>query len=97
MAQWMLFGAVAALIGLVAFVTVGLGLVLGALLAGILSVATALASRRRRGGTSPYTRMAAAGREPEEDCVDLGMDAYTVRVVDAQEPPARECPTKRTE
>ena len=82
MAQWALFGAVAVAVGLVAFVLAALGLVVGAILVGIFSVAAALASRRRR-AASPYAaRMASEAREPAGDCVELGKDSYTVRIVD---------------
>ena len=87
MAQWMLFGAVAALAGLVAFVLAALGLVAGALLVGILSVGTALTSRRRRSGTGVYdVRTIFDGRLPEGDCVELGKDSYTVRIADEKKP-----------
>ena len=89
MAQWMLFGLVAAVIGLMAFVLVALGLVVGAVLAGILFVGGLLASRRRAGGASVYgartvsERTASGGRkEAEGDCVELDKDAYTVRILD---------------
>jgi len=83
MAQWALFGIVAAVIGLVTFVLVALGLVVGVALVGIFSVATALASRRRHGGASVYVvRTASDKREPEGACVELGKDAYTVCIVD---------------
>ena len=83
MTQWMLFGIVAVAIGLVAFVLVALGLVVGVALVAILSVVTALASRRRRNDTSVYAvRTTFDKREPEGDCVELDKDAYTVRIVD---------------
>ena len=86
MAQWVLFGAVAAVVGLVAFVLAALGLVLGALLIGIISVAAALGVRRR-GGVSVYAaRPVPDGREPAGDCVELDKDAYTVRIVDESKP-----------
>jgi len=92
MAQWALLCAVAALIGLVAFVVAALGLVVGVLLFGIISVAAALASRRRAGGVSVYAvsaeRAAAGRREPEGDCVELDADSYTVRIVDEKKPSA---------
>jgi hypothetical protein len=84
MAQWVLFGAVAAVVGLVALVLAALGLVVGVLLAGIFFVATTLALRRRRGGVSSYAAPAqrpAGERKAQGDCVDLGSDAYTVRIV----------------
>ena len=84
MAQWALFGALAALVGFVAFVLAALGLVLGALLVGIFSVAVALGSRRR-GGASGYA-VRPDGREPAGDCVELDKDAYTVRIVDEKKP-----------
>jgi len=88
MAQWALFGAVIVVVGLVACVLAALGLVVGALLVGILSVVTALASRRRRGGASAYVVPTAPDRrEPEGDYVELGKDAYTVRIVDEKKPP----------
>ena len=90
MAQWGFFAAVAAVIGLVAFVLAALGLVVGALLVGFFSLATALASRRRRGGASAYTVPAASGeRGSAGDCVELGKDAYTVRIVDEKNPPGQ--------
>ena len=90
MAQWTLFGAVAAVVGLVAFVLAALGLVVGALLVGFFSVATVLASRRRRGGASAYTVPASPdGRGSQGDCVELGKDAYTVRIVDEKHPPGQ--------
>jgi hypothetical protein len=86
MAQWVLFGAVAAVVGLVAFVLAALGLVLGALLIGIISVAAALGARRR-GGVSAYAaRTVPEGREAAGDCVELDKDAYTVRIVDEKKP-----------
>jgi hypothetical protein len=89
MAQWALFGAVAAVVGLVAFVFVAFGMVVGAVLAGVFSVGAALASRRRTGGTSVYGgRMAPDRSEAEGKCVELGGDAYTVRVVEEEKPPA---------
>jgi len=91
MAQWVFFCAVAAAIGLVAFVVAALGLVVAALLLGIISVAAALASRRRAGGASIYAVGAehpvADGRESEGDCVELDKDSYTVRIVDEKKPP----------
>jgi hypothetical protein len=90
MAQWALFGAVAAVVGLVAFVLAALGLVVGALLVGFFSVATVLVSRRRRGGASAYAvRTAADGHGSEGACVELGKDAYTVRIVDEKHPPGQ--------
>jgi predicted lipid-binding transport protein (Tim44 family) len=88
MAQWVLFGAVAAVAGLVIVVLAALGLVVAALLIGIISAAAAPASRRR-GRVSAYAvRAASDGREPRGDCVELGRDAYTVRIVDEKTPPA---------
>ena len=85
MAQWVLFGVVAAVAGLVIVVLAALGLVVGALLIGIISAAAALASRRRR--VSPYAARAASdGREPQGDCVELDKDAYTIRIVDEKTP-----------
>jgi len=90
MAQWALFGAVAAVVGLVAFVLAALGLVVGALLVGFFSVATVLASRRRRGGASTYTGSTASDAHGSGgDCVELSKDAYTVRIVDEKNPPDR--------
>jgi len=86
MAQWALFGALAAVVGLVALVLAALGLVLGALLIGIISVAAVLGSRRR-GGVSAYgARTVPDGREAAGDCVELDKDAYTVRIVDEKKP-----------
>jgi hypothetical protein len=85
MAQWALFGVVAAFGGFVAFVLAALGLVVGAALVGIFSVSAALLSRRRAGGASAYAGDAAPdGRETEGDCVELGRDAYTVRIVEGK-------------
>jgi hypothetical protein len=90
MAQWALFGAVAVVVGLVAFVFVAFGLVVGVVLAGIFSVGAALASRRRAGGASAYGgRTASDGSEAEGHCVELGGDAYTIRIVEEEKPPAR--------
>jgi len=89
MAQWALFGAVVAVGGLVAFVLAALGLVVGGLLVGFFSVATILASRRRRGGASAYAARRADGRGSEGYCVELDKDAYTVRIVDEKSTPAR--------
>ena len=83
-AQWVLFGAVAAVVGFVAFILAALGLVAGALLAGITAVTWALTAHRRAGGTAPRP---SDGREPERDCVELGREAYTVRIVDEKNPP----------
>ena len=80
-AQWALFIALAALAGLVVFVLVALGLVLGALVIGVISAAAALGARRRV-GASPDP----GGREAAGDCVDLDTDAYTVRIVDEKQP-----------
>jgi len=81
--QWVIFGALALVVGLVAFVLVAFGLVVGALLVGFFSVATALASRRRRRGVSVYAeRTASDGHEAKGDYVELDKDAYTVRVMD---------------
>jgi hypothetical protein len=79
MGQWVFFCLIAALIGFAALVVVALGLVVGAVLVGIISIAAALASRRRAGGASVYA---------EEKCVELDKDSYTVRVVDEKSPPA---------
>ena len=90
MAQWAFFGAVVTVVGLVALVLAALGLVVGALLVGFFSVATVLASRRRRGGAPAYTVPTAPdGRGSEGDCVELGKDAYTVRIVDEKNPPGQ--------
>jgi hypothetical protein len=86
-AQWVFFGAIAAVIGLAAFVLVALGLVVAVLLVGIFCVATALASRRRGGIRVYAARTVADGREPEGDYVELGQDAYTVRVVGEKQTP----------
>jgi hypothetical protein len=89
MAQWALFGAVAVVVALVAFVLAALGLVVGALLVGFFSVATVLASRRRR--ASAYSvHTASDGRGSEGGCVELGKDAYTVRIMDEKNPPGRQ-------
>jgi hypothetical protein len=69
-------------------VLVAFGLVVGAVLAGIFVVGAALASRRRAGGSSVYGAVASDGREAEGHCVELGGDAYTVRVVEEAKPPA---------
>ena len=91
MAQWALFGAVAVVVALVAFVLAALGLMLGVLLIGFISVATVLASRRRSGGDSVYsTHTASDGRGSERGCVELGKDAYTVRIVDEKNPPGQQ-------
>ena len=88
MAQWVLFGAVAAVAGLVVVVLAALGLAVGVLLIGIISAAAALASRRR-GRVSAYAARAASdGSEAAGDCVELNKDAYTVRIVDEKTPPA---------
>ena len=90
-AQWALFGAVAAVVALVAFVLAALGLVVGALLVGFFTVATMLASRRRSGGASAYSaHTASEGRGSEGGCVELGKDAYTVRIVDEKNPPGQQ-------
>ena len=81
-AQWAFFGVLAALAGLAAFVLAALGLMLGALLIGIISVIAALGSRRRRGVSVYAAHAAPDGREPAGDCVELDQDAYTVRIVD---------------
>jgi hypothetical protein len=88
-AQWVFFCAVAAAVGLVVFVLAALGLMVGALLAGIISVAVARASRRRADGASVYavrTGRPAGGHEPEGTCVELDKDAYIVRIVDEKKP-----------
>ena len=94
MTQWALFGLVAAVVGLAAFVLVALGLVVGAVLAGIFSVGALLASRRRAGGASVYAARTASGhtepdgrKEAEGTCVELDKDAYTVRILDEKKPP----------
>ena len=86
MAQWALFGAIAAVVGLVAFVLAALGLVLGALLVGIISVAAALGSRRRADASVYAVREAPDGCKSAGDCVELDKDAYTVRIVDEKKP-----------
>ena len=89
MAQWALLGAVAAVVGLVGFVLAALGLVVGAALAGLFAVGAALRSRRRAGGASAYAgEDAPDGRNADGHCVDLGRDAYTVRVVEGKDPSA---------
>jgi len=83
MVQWVIFCAVALVVGLIAFVLVAFGLVVGAMLVGFFSVVTALASRRRRSGVSVYAeRTASDGHAPKGDCVELDKDAYTIRIVD---------------
>ena len=86
MAQWALFGALAAVAGLVAFVLAALGLILGALLIGVISIAAALGSRRRGAASVYAARTVPDGREPAGDCVELDKDAYTVRIVDEKKP-----------
>jgi len=91
MAQWVMLVAAAAVIVLVVFVLAALGLVVGVLLAGIIAVVSALASRRRAAGFSVYvghTERLSGEREPAGDCVELGEDSYTVRIVDEKHPPA---------
>ena len=82
MGQWALFGALAVVVGLVACVLAALGLVLGALLVGIISVAAALGSRRRVDASVYAVRTFPDGCEPAGDCVELDREAYTVRIVD---------------
>ena len=91
MAQWAFFVAVAAVVVLAVFVLAALGLVVGVLLAGIIAVVSALASRRRSAGVSVHVAQAgrlAGEREPEGDCVELDEGSYTVRIVDEKNPSA---------
>lgn len=82
--QWVLFGAVAVVVGLVTFVLAMVGLVAGALLAGIFSVITALSSRRRGSASGHVVHTASDECEAKGGFVELDKDAYTTRVVDEE-------------
>ena len=89
MAQWVLFGIIAAVIGMVVLVLAVLGLAACVLLAGFFSAAAALASRRRRNGASRWAARKECPvdrSEPGDRCVDLDKDSYTVRIVDTKKP-----------